>query len=250
MKLSRRLGAVAAMVPAGSAVYDVGTDHAYIPIALIEEGRIPCAVASDIGAGPIRRAEEHIAEHGLSDRIRTVRCDGVPDEPVEGTLVLAGMGGILMSRILEAARGRLEDVRVIVGEPQSDLDRYRRTLCGLGYRIDDEAFLKEDGKYYSVIRAVRSGAADQPAVNEAADQPAVSETADLTEAELLYGPVLIKKKDPLFIQYLREQRAVKDAIIRQLDRSGQPAGHPRRLTLIDEITLIDGVLASMSDEEA
>ena len=85
MKLSRRLEALIRLVPEGSAVLDVGCDHAYVPIALVERGISPCAVASDVRPGPLQAAREHILEAGLSEKIRTRLADGVPEDLSAGS---------------------------------------------------------------------------------------------------------------------------------------------------------------------
>ena len=214
------------MVTPGLEVTDVGTDHAYVPIALVKAGTCPRAVASDIGRGPLERAAENIRAEGLTDRITTVLADGVPPGEVRGALVIAGMGGILMSRILENAKDRLGGIREIIGEPQSDLDLYRKKLNELGFVIADEAFLKEDGKYYTVIRAV----------------PGETGHIACTEAELLYGPLLLKKRDPLLMEYLSGQRGVCEEILRKMDEAGLASDHPRRAEVLEKIAVIDSAL--------
>ena len=113
VKLSNRLSAVASFVTDGNVLADVGTDHGYIPIYLLQEKRIKKAIAMDINAGPLQRAKEHIALYGLKDYIETRLSDGVealmPGEA--DTILIAGMGGGLVMHILEDGRARtLEEV--------------------------------------------------------------------------------------------------------------------------------------------
>ena len=102
MELSKRLKTVAAAVTPGHRVADVGTDHGYIPIYLVERGLCPAACAMDVNRGPLARAEEHIRQEGLSDRIGVRLSDGLeklsPEET--DTVVISGMGGELICRIL------------------------------------------------------------------------------------------------------------------------------------------------------
>ena len=102
MELSKRLYAVAGLVTKGASVADIGTDHGYIPIYLIEQGISPKAIALDINKGPLERARMHIVGHGLKDRIETRLSDGLeavmPGEV--DTMIAAGMGGGLIIKIL------------------------------------------------------------------------------------------------------------------------------------------------------
>ena len=103
VQISRRLGAIADLVTQGNRLVDVGCDHGYLPVYLKLEGRIPSAIATDVAEGPLSRAREHIEQYGLGSYIETRRCDGLADvgHGEGNTLVIAGMGGPLMERILE-----------------------------------------------------------------------------------------------------------------------------------------------------
>lgn len=109
VKLSDRLRAVADMVTPGLVLADIGTDHAYIPIYLTEQKRIPRAIAMDVNKGPLLRANTHIQEHALSGRIETRLSDGLTAlRPGEAqSIVIAGMGGALTIRILKNAEASL-----------------------------------------------------------------------------------------------------------------------------------------------
>lgn len=121
MQLSKRLKLVASFVPEGDRVADVGTDHGYVPIWLVGTGRCPGAVAMDVRQGPLDRARAHIRESGLEDKIQVRLCDGlsgsIPGEV--DTVVIAGMGGELMLRILEEGRHMWESTAHFVLSPQS-----------------------------------------------------------------------------------------------------------------------------------
>ncbi len=123
------------MVSPGCRLADVGTDHAYIPIYLMQNGVIPQAVAMDINQGPLLRATENIRRYGLTGRIETRLSDGL--EKLQAgeadTILIAGMGGLLMVRILENGQGVLAGCRgagasAAVGHPQ-------RTRVSRGKRL-------------------------------------------------------------------------------------------------------------------
>ena len=101
VQLSERLTAIAEMVTEGNRLVDVGCDHGYLPVYLMLQHKIPRAIATDVGKGPLARAQEHIAQYHMEAYIETRLCNGLSEiRPGEGdTLVIAGMGGPLMERI-------------------------------------------------------------------------------------------------------------------------------------------------------
>ena len=156
MQISERLRTVAGMVSPGCRLADVGTDHAYIPIYLMQNGVIPQAVAMDINQGPLLRATENIRRYGLTGRIETRLSDGL--EKLQAgeadTILIAGMGGLLMVRILENGQGVLAGCRELVLQPQSDIRSVRAYLEEKGWQLDREDLVFEDGKYYPMMRAI------------------------------------------------------------------------------------------------
>ena len=106
MQLSKRLSAVAGLVTRGNRLVDVGCDHGYLPVYLYLNHMIPSAIAMDVRPGPLSRAEEHIAQYGLGEYIETRLSDGLAALGTDegDTLVIAGMGGPLMERILTEGR--------------------------------------------------------------------------------------------------------------------------------------------------
>ncbi len=158
IKLSKRLTAAASFARPGAFVADVGTDHAYLPLWLLSEGRIRGGVVSDIHKGPIRRAEEHIRLHGASDRLTPVLCDGLdglaPYAPED--IFILGMGGELIARILsDAPMTRVPGVRLIL-QPMTHPELLRRFLLEGGYAITDEVLVEEE-KIYQIIVAEYTG---------------------------------------------------------------------------------------------
>ncbi|OUQ21037.1 tRNA (adenine(22)-N(1))-methyltransferase [Lachnoclostridium sp. An14] len=207
MKLSYRLETVASFVTKGSIVADVGTDHGYIPIFLVEEGIAPSAIAMDLRKGPLERAREHVRERGLEGKIETRLGDGLENlAPGEAdTVVIAGMGGELICRILEGGRRLWDQVGEWVLSPQSELSAVRLFLWENGFSLEDEAMVLEDGKYYTVMRCGRKG-------QQTEERP--------SPAQLKYGPVLLKRKDPVLREFLAEERQKLEAIADTLRESG------------------------------
>lgn len=162
MQISKRLEAVAGMVTPGLTLADVGTDHAYIPIYLVENQTVSRAVAMDIGRGPLARAQEHIRAHGLEAQIETRLSDGLGAlEPGEvQSIVIAGMGGPLAVRILTMGAAQAAACREVILQPQSDLRLVRSYLCNAGYRIVQEELVCEEGKFYPMMKCVPEGHMD------------------------------------------------------------------------------------------
>mgnify|MGYP002140913786 CR=1 FL=1 len=153
-----RLRAIAGMVTKGNRLADVGCDHGYLSIWLVSEKTVPSAIAMDVRPGPLSRARENITRYGLEDYIETRLSDGLAKlEPGEGdTLVIAGMGGPLMERILKDGAKVREGFQELILQPQSDLPHFRHFLAEIGWEIVSEEMIKEDGKFYPMMKAVRN----------------------------------------------------------------------------------------------
>lgn len=202
MELSRRLQAVADLVSAGLVVADVGTDHGYIPIYLIETGKCKKAFAMDVNCGPLLRANEHIAEHGLEDKIETRLSDGVKQLNVGecDAVVIAGMGGALTIKILEEGRSVFQSLREFILQPQSELHKVREYLLEQGYCIVAEDMVQEDGKFYPMMKVI-NGASDA-----------------YHAIEFRYGKFLLSEKHPVLKAFLKKEKQTKNMILQHLQK--------------------------------
>ena len=151
--LTPRLLKIAEMVKEGASVIDVGTDHAYVPIYLVSEKKAKRALATDVNDGPIRRAAENISAYGLSDFITTQKTNGLcgVDSSMFDTIIIAGMGGILIGEILEKATDT--DGKTFILQPMTAAMELREYLVNHGYIISEEAIVSEEEKLYTVIKA-------------------------------------------------------------------------------------------------
>lgn len=224
MELSKRLQTVANAVTPGSRVADVGTDHGYVPIYLVERGLCPGAIAMDVNEGPLARAEEHIRAEGLSDRIQTRKSDGLVALAPEETdaVVIAGMGGALMCRILQDATAFLEAGRELILQPQSEWFKVRRLLSASGYRIIQEWFLEEEGKYYVVIKA-----GPAPGTDRESREGTLAEDA-ANDFICRYGAFLLDRRDPVLIAYLKKEAQKKRQILHHLSETDDKQQQRRR----------------------
>lgn len=229
-QLSKRLQAVADLAGKAGVVADVGTDHGYIPVFLVSSGRADRAIAVDVNEGPLMRARENIRQFHLEGRIEARLSDGLAAlRPQEAdVIVIAGMGGALMEKILD----RGEDVAHMAGrlvlQPQSELFAFRRFLSEHGYRITDEDMVSEDGKYYSMMSAEWMGS---QGVRE-----------KVTDTALKYGPLLLKGNHPVLLQYLRQQRKQKVKILESLGKNARQNVSERKAQLKLEVEEIEAIL--------
>lgn len=152
--LSKRMEALARMVTPGNRLCDVGCDHGFLPIYLVQQKLIPSAIAMDIGEGPLMAARTHIAEAGLETVITTRRSDGLAQvsEDETDTILIAGMGGGIVIHILTEGRSVARKVKELILQPQSELEEVRRFLFSENYELLQEDMILEDGKYYPMMK--------------------------------------------------------------------------------------------------
>ena len=217
MKIDARLLAVAELVSDGAYLADVGTDHAYLPIHLAEQGKISGAVASDIHKGPLESAEKNIREAGFSDKICTVLTDGLQGlEPYPVTdVVIAGMGGLMIKGILEKASAFKERSVKFILQPMQHIPDLRRYLGENGFAIQKEAQATAEGKFYQIILCSYDGVVRKE-----------------TELELLLGAYnLLHKKENAenFRRLCDRQLDVLREKIKGLEKGGYSAEKERAL---------------------
>lgn len=206
VKLSNRLKRIASFVRTGSRVADIGTDHGYVPIWLVQTGTSPSAIAMDVRKGPLDRAKEHVDEMGLSEKIELRLSDGLkklrPDEA--DAVIIAGMGGRLTCRILEQGchiwESWSEGRERLILSPQSEQDEVRHFLEEHGFDIIQESMLEDEGKYYIVIEAARGT------------------MKPLRESEYIFGADLIRKRDPVLLAYLDKEEKVTRQVLDGLNK--------------------------------
>ncbi|MBR3458101.1 MAG: SAM-dependent methyltransferase [Selenomonadaceae bacterium] len=157
MQLDNRLRAVADFVAPGSRVADIGTDHAYLPVYLVEAGKADFVVAGDKNTGPCEAAFRTVREHGMGDRISVRQGDGLAilKEGEVDTVCIAGMGGTLMCEILGAYPEQLKEMGMLVLQPMNDVPELRRWIYRHYWHIEDESLALSDGRIYEIIMAKR-----------------------------------------------------------------------------------------------
>lgn len=154
MQLTPRLLLAAQLCAGARQVIDVGCDHGYLPIYLVQHGA-ERACASDIRPGPLASARENIEKYGLADRIRPVLCPGLEAFGPEDadTVVICGMGGEMIADILAAAPWTADGKHALVLQPMTNAPKLRAFLAGHGYTVEAEALAQEGRHLYCVLRA-------------------------------------------------------------------------------------------------
>ena len=242
--LSGRLKAVSDMVTVGNRVCDVGCDHGFVPIYLIEQGISPRVLAMDVRSGPLNAAKEHVAEHGLRSVIETRLSDGLHNYNIDeaDTLICAGMGGRLMMRILSDDRRKTESFRELILQPQSEIEQFRGWLRRQGYCITDENMIEEDGKFYPMMRVVINAERQdaracgyeeickelghRQSLGVTGKMPTLDNTCDLMDGEKLcklidrYGPYLLLYKSNTLKTYLEREERIYGEIADNLQMMG------------------------------
>ena len=223
MELSKRMHAVASLVTAGNRIVDIGTDHAYIPIFLIQEQRIPSAIAMDVNEGPLIRATEHIMEYALEDRIVIRLSDGFRELRAgeADTAVIAAMGGNLVIRILKEHWNITCSLKECILQPQSEIAKVRAFLLEEGFLFIEEDMALDDEKYYPMMKVVPPSQKRNPEV--------------WTETQLRFGKLLLEKQHPVLYQYLQREERIHRQTLKSLESKDGERIEERKRELEEEL---------------
>ncbi|MBQ4347759.1 MAG: SAM-dependent methyltransferase [Firmicutes bacterium] len=200
--LSQRLLAAAKMLSADiKSAADIGTDHALLPVYLVQKGMIKSAVAADIAPLPLARAKKTVSEYYLESAIALRQGSGLlPLSPGETEAAfICGMGGITVMEILSEGKAIADSLSELILQPQRDVPRLRAFLHENGFFIAEESMVFEGGHFYNIIKALHG-----------------KEEA-YSEREYLLGRRLIEKKDPVLAQYISQRREKLQSLIKELE---------------------------------
>jgi len=197
IKLSKRLQAVADLVDPGCYLADVGSDHAQLPVYLLQKGTVKWVQAIENKMGPYLRMKAALDGAGFASHVLCTLADGLDELSSEvSALTICGIGGLLTCQILEKNPHKLDNISSIILDPHRDLVAVRERVSSLGFHIIDETIVYEDKIYYSIIKWGR-GAPSEP----------------YSEDELLFGPILMHKKGDIYHDYIVDQRKKVNAIL-------------------------------------
>lgn len=205
VRISDRLRTVAHMCEKGAVVADIGTDHGYLPIYLVQEGIAQSAIAMDLRKGPLDKAKKHICDNCLEDRIQTRLSDGLEKLSANEAdiITICGMGGRLIADIVTKGMNVITQNTTLIVSPQSEVGDFRHFLVSQRLVVDDEKMLKEDGKYYFIIKCRKS------------DENVYSE---YSETQYQYGWKLLENKDKTLYEYLIKEKETNDGISNSLKK--------------------------------
>lgn len=176
ISIDDRLKSIALLVDKCDSIADIGTDHGYLPIYLINNNIAKHAYACDVAAGPLNSAKENIAKYQLEDKITTILSDGLEKVPYVNTVIMAGMGGNLIAQLLN---NKKLDYDTYILQANNNIDDLRRYLTNNNYEIIDEVVTYAHKKYYEIIKVVKG-------------------FQSLNELQIKYGPINLIKKTSLF----------------------------------------------------
>lgn len=225
--LSKRLQMLADMVSEGKRLVDVGCDHGFLSIWLVQQGKCPRALAMDVRKGPLAAAQAHVEEVGLGSYIETRLSDGLKAYSAgeADSMVCAGMGGPLMAKILTDSFEKAKSLKELILQPQSEIREFREFLRLNGFRIVAEDAVIDEGKYYFAMKAVPVSEAD--ILGESVETGENTVVTDDKTQQLYdtYGRFLLQQKHPVLEDYLQQRLNY----IRKLKQSLEEAGTEKAL---------------------
>ena len=220
--ISKRLELVASFVPQGGILLDVGSDHAYLPIDLVERGKIESAIAGEVVEGPYQSAVKNVEAHGLKEKIQVRLANGLAafeEADQVSVITIAGMGGRLIARILEGGLDKLANVERLILQPNNREDDLRIWLQDHGFQIVKESILEESGKFYEIL-VVEAG------------------QMKLSASDVRFGPFLSKEVSPVFVQKWQKEATKLEFALGQIPEKNIE----ERQVLVDKIQAIKEVL--------
>lgn len=207
INLSKRLAMIASFLPEGAFFADIGSDHAYLPCYVCLEDRTAKAIAGEVNEGPYQSACETVATYALTDQIEVRLGNGleVLENASVNQVVVAGMGGSLITNILNEGKNFLIDVERIIVQPNIGEKNVRKWFLENDFTMIQEIIVEENDHLYEILVAEK-GNKDQP-------------YSDNLEKELFFGPILLKEKSKVFLKKWRIQKEKSKKVIEQMKQA-------------------------------
>lgn len=228
MKLTDRLLKIASLVDEGKKIADIGTDHGYIPVYLLNNNKIDYAILADVNKGPLENAKKEVRHNKLDEKVDLRLGSGLevlnPNEVDE--VIIAGMGGILISELLEAKKSVSQTVDKLILQPMQAQNELRKYLYNNGYEILNEVLVKEDFRIYEIIVAKYTGKNTE--VND----------------DIYYeiGSKLIENNDKLLHEFINKKINSYESIISKLEGKNGASIEVKRNNTINNIKKLKGLI--------
>ncbi|WP_438868972.1 tRNA (adenine(22)-N(1))-methyltransferase [Pseudomonas sp. L1(2025)] len=226
--LSMRLERVAANVPAGARLADIGSDHAYLPVALMRRGVITAAVAGEVATTPFHAAQRTVRDNGLEQHLSVRLADGLAAiEPGDGITAISvcGMGGETIRDILDNGKLYLSGQERLILQPNGGEQPLRQWLMDNGYRILGEELLRENRFYYEIIVAERTGA------------------VTYTDEQLYFGPLQMQARSPEFLAKWQRMLRQKHKTLASFEQARQAVPEQKLQEIAQQARWISELLA-------
>lgn len=226
-KLSKRLERVSKYIVPNGTLADIGSDHAYLPCYAIEQGLTSKAIAGEVVEGPYQSAKSNVAERNLSSHVDVRFGSGLSILSVGevDSITICGMGGTLISQILDEGKGKLSGSERLILQPNINAESIREWLKNNQWKLIAEDILEEDEKIYEILVAEKG------------------EVDRLSETDMLMGPFLIKEKNQTFIKKWSDELVHYRNILNRLETAQQnEKNEEKKVELIHKISLIESVL--------
>ncbi|CAH1209151.1 MULTISPECIES: class I SAM-dependent methyltransferase [unclassified Paenibacillus] len=247
MKLSNRLQLIHDQIPEGSRLADIGSDHALLPVAAVRSGRAALAVAGEVNQGPYEAARKQVSDAALEGQITVRRGDGleVISKGEVDVITIAGMGGALIASILDRGYDKLDEVSLLVLQPNVGEDILRRWLLEHGWVVVAERLLEEDGKIYEIITAMPQS--QSPIANEEVYRPRpLGNGIELTQDLLLrMGPYLVDRPNEVFFAKWESEIAKLQGVADSIARSDSDTARDKASEVERLITSLKEVLTCL-----
>lgn len=229
MKLSNRLQRIHDQIPEGSRLADIGSDHALLPVAAVRSGKAAGAVAGEVNPGPYEAARKQVSDAGLKERITVRRGDGldVISAGEVDVITIAGMGGALIASILDRGLSKLDEVKLLILQPNVGEDILRHWLLEHHWVVVAEQLLEEDGKVYEIITAMPqelSPIANEEVYRSRPLEGGVELTSDLL---LRMGPYLTDRPTDVFFAKWESEIVKLQSVAQSISKSDQESSRDK-----------------------
>lgn len=208
-KLSKRLKTIAAQINNQETFVDVGSDHAYLPCYICKYSPDTYAIAGEVQHGPYENAKKTVKKYGLEKQIKVRLGDGLSilkKQDQVNTVIIAGMGGQLITNILKNGETKLDSVNKLILQPNTDEHLVREYLYQSEFNLQNELIICDNMIIYEVLVAVKAGEDNYS-------------SALTLEKQMLFGPILLQEKSALFIEKWGKQLVHLQSVLKQMKQA-------------------------------